>query len=409
VFHVKIGLYAHPAEARLFLSADREPTLDLAVPIQHITGLDNYMRPFTRLIRPRAADTQRTRPGSGPGGNLTGFDARAAYIGAATPTGSGQSVGLMELDGYELADVQRYFTTFGQPLNVAVVGISTDGATLDCRNKCDDSEQALDIEYAIAMAPGLAQVQVYVGHNAEDVLNRQASDNTSAQLSTSWGWSPKEYATDHPIFREMAAQGQTLLTASGDYSSLRDSGRWPEEDLTITAVGGTDLFPVTPGGAWGRELGWRYSAGGPALNQDFPIANYQLPFINAANGGSRKWRNVPDVAADAALDNYLCADGGCSGGWGGTSFASPIWAGFIALANEQAATHNRPRVGFLNPALYVIGAGKTYGTLMHDQLHGVSGLYHCTKSYDDVTGLGSPTPALIDALAGIAEPAAHPK
>ncbi len=405
VFHVTIGLYPHPSEARLFLSADREPTLDLAVPIQHITGLDNYVRPFTKLIRPQARGGPRASsesgPGSGPGGNLTGFDARAAYVGPGKPIGTGQSVGLMELAGYELDDVQRYFSWLNQPLNVPVVGISTDGASLKCRNRCDDSEQALDIEYAISMAPGLAQVQVYVGYNAEDVLNRQASDNSSAQLSTSWGWSAKEYPTDDPIFREMAAQGQTLLTASGDYSSLRASGPWPEEDVTITAVGGTNLVPLKPGGAWGRERGWRYSAGGPALGKTFPIANYQLPFINAANGGSLKWRNVPDVAADAALDNFLCADGGCFGGYGGTSFASPIWAGFIALANEKAAAHHRPRVGFLNPVLYEIGSGTSYRTLMHDQVHGTSGLYHCTTSYDDVTGLGSPTRALIDVLAGV--------
>ncbi len=403
VFHVTIGLYRHPTDARLFLSADREPTLDLAVPIQHITGLDNYVQPYTRLIRSRAGAAPRTGPGSGPGGNLTGFDARAAYVGAGAPTGSGQSVGLMELAGYELDDVQRYFSTLNQPMNVRIVGISTDGHKLGCTGKCDDSEQALDIEYAISMAPGLAQVQVYVGHNAEDVLNQQASDNTSAQLSTSWGWSSKEYPTDDPIFREMAAQGQTLLTASGDYSSLKASDPWPEEDVTITAVGGTSLYPATPGGAWGHEQGWRYSAGGRALGHDFPIASYQLPFINAANGGSRKWRNVPDVAADAGLDNFICADGGCFGGYGGTSFASPLWAGFIALANQQAAAHHKPRIGFLNPAIYAIGAAPSYGALMHDQIHGTSGLYHCTRSYDDVTGLGSPRETLINALAGVGD------
>jgi subtilase family serine protease len=402
VFHVTIGLYRHPSEARLFFSADREPTLDLAVLIQHITGLDNAVLPFTKLVRARKA-AARVGPGSGPGGNLTGFDARAAYVGTGTPTGAGQSVGLMELAGYELYDVQRYFSWLNQPLNVPVVGISTDGANLHCRNRCDDSEQALDIEYAISMAPRLAQVQVYVGRNAEDVLNRQASDNTSAQLSTSWGWSTKEYPTDDPIFREMAAQGQTLLTASGDYSSLKASDPWPEEDVTITAVGGTDLYPATPGGAWGHEGGWKYSAGGPALGQLFPIASYQLPFIDAANGGSKKWRNVPDVAADADEDNFICADGGCFGGYGGTSFASPIWAGFIALANQVAASHGLPRVGFLNPAIYAIGAGTSYHQLMHDQIHGTSGLYSCAPSYDDVTGLGSPKRGLIDALAGVSK------
>jgi xanthomonalisin len=399
VFHVTMGLYAHPTQARLFYSADREPTLDLAVPVQHITGLDDYVLPYTKLVKPAARTAPRNAGGSGPGGWLTGFDVHNAYVGDTPLTGAGQSVGLMELAGYELYDVQNYFSWLNQPLNVPIVGISTDGAKLGCRNHCDDGEQALDIEYAISMAPGLSQVQVYVGYNAEDVLNRQASDNTSQQLSTSWGWSPKEFPTDDPIFREMAAQGQTLLTASGDYSSLKASGPWPEEDVTITAVGGTDLVTATPGGAWLHERGWNGSAGGPALNKLFPIASYQLPFINASNHGSKKWRNVPDIAGDANLVNFICADGGCFGGYGGTSFASPIWVGYIALANEQAARHHKPRIGFLNPAIYAIGASGAYETLMHDEVRGTSGLYACTPSYDDVTGLGSPTRALIDVLA----------
>jgi subtilase family serine protease len=399
VFHVKIGLYKHPTEARNFFSADREPTVDLAVPLQHITGLDNFVIPYDRLLRAPANAPARNAGGSAPGGNFDGFDVRTAYAANSFLTGAGQSVGLMELQGYELYDVQTYFSWLNQPLNVPIVGISVDGIKLGCRNTCDDSEQSLDIEYAISMAPGLAQLQVYVGYLPEDVLNRQASDNTSAVLSTSWGWAEKEIATDDPIFKEMAAQGQTNLTASGDYSSLKASGPWPEESVVITAVGGTDLYTESPGGPWSGERGWNGSAGGPALHKLFPIPSYQLPFINAANGGSKKWRDVPDIAGDADLDNFICADGGCFGGYGGTSFASPIWAGYIALANEQSARHHKGRIGFLNPALYALGGNPLYLSYFHDETRGKSGLYSCVPSYDLVTGLGSPTPNLIDALA----------
>ena len=396
VFHVTLGLYRHPTEHRLFIAPDREPALDLATPLLHVTGLDDFERPHPRLLH-RASPTPT---GSGPGGNFTGSDVRTAYAAGSDLTGAGQSVGLMELGGYELSDVKTYFASLNQHLRVPVVGISTDGAKLGCKNTCDDGEQALDIEYAISIAPGLAQMQVYVGHSPEAVLNRMASDNTSHQLSTSWGWSVREYPTDHPIFLEMAAQGQTLLTASGDYSSLKASDPWPEEDAFITAVGGTDLKTASPGGPWLAETGWNGSAGGPALQKTFPIQSYQLPFVNSANQASRTRRNVPDIAGDANTDNYECYDGRCEGGWGGTSFASPIWAGFIALANEQAARRGLPPVGFINPLLYALGGRPNYDSLFHDEVRGTSGLYTSTFSFDLVTGLGSPQPALINALAG---------
>ena len=397
VFHVTLGLYRHPVEDRLFRAPDREPSTDLSVPLLHVTGLDDFDLPHARRL---SRSANKTPTGSGPGGNFIGSDVRTAYVGGSKLTGAGQSVGLMELAGYELSDVQTYFSSLGQKLRVPVVGVATDGAPLGCTGRCDDGEQALDIEYAISMAPGLAQMQVYVGYNAEDVLNRMASDDTSKQLSTSWGWSTREYPTDHPIFLQLAAQGQTLLTASGDYSSLKASDPWPEEDAFITAVGGTDLRTAGPGGAWLAETGWNGSAGGPALQKIFPIQSYQLPFVNSANQGSTKRRNVPDIAGDANTDNYECYNGKCEGGWGGTSFASPIWAGFIALANEEAARRNLPPVGFINPLLYALGGRPNYDSLFHDEVRGTSGAYSSTFSFDLVTGLGSPQPALIDVLVG---------
>lgn len=398
VFHVRLGYYRHPTEGRLFLAPDREPTLDLATPLLHVTGLDDYQRATPRVLHERLS---RAGTGSGPSGAFLGGDARAAYYGSGPLTGAGQSLGLMELAGYELSDVQTYFTKFGPPLTTKVVGISTDGASLDCTGKCDDSEQVLDIEYAIAMAPGLAQVQVYVGKNAEDVLNRMASDNTSLQLSTSWGWGVKAFATDEPLFKEMAAQGQSFLTASGDYSSLKASGPWPEESASLTSVGGTDLTTTGAGGAWSAETGWSGSAGGPSLDKAIKIPSYQAPFVTAANQASSTLRNVPDVAAIAS-GFYICANAKCNAGWSGTSFASPIWTGFIALANQQAAAAGKPPVGFLNPALYALAGGPIYASDLHDITKGTSGKYTATTSFDLVTGLGSPKgQGLINALAGV--------
>jgi xanthomonalisin len=398
VFHVKMGLYKHPTENRNFIAPDREPSPDLSVTLLHVTGLDDFTLPSPRLIQSAESST-RGGTGSGPNGNFVGSDVRKAYMGNSTLTGAGQSLGLMELEGYNISDVNKYFSKYGPPLTVPVKGISVDGTPVTCTGSCtDDGEQVLDIEYAISMAPGLSQVQVYVAAHAISVLNRMASDNTSKQLSTSWGWGEK-FSTNDPLFKEMAAQGQTFLTASGDYSSLQKSGPWPEEDANLTAVGGTDLKTNGAGGAWASETGWSGSAGGPSLDATILIKSYQAPFINPSNGGSHTLRNVPDIAGDADTDNTICANGKCQGGWGGTSFASPIWAGYIALANQQAAASSKPTVGFLNPTIYGLAGLSTYPTLFHDVTSGKSGKYSAVKGYDLVTGLGSPQGAtLIDAL-----------
>jgi subtilase family serine protease len=400
VLHVKFGTYRHATEERTFVAPDREPTLDLDVKVLHIVGLDDETLPTTRLVQKEATVAASGVQGSGPGGYYLGSDIRAAYYGNGALTGTGQSIGLMELAAYNPSGVTTYFSKFGPKLTAKVVPISADGNTTPtCPGKCNDAEQDLDIEYAIAMAPGVSQVQVYVAKSPESVLNRMASDNTSAQLSTSWGWKESK-DVDDPIFQQMAAQGQTLLTASGDYSSLAKSGPWPEESAYITGVGGTDLLTNGPGGTWASETGWVDSAGGPSTDPSITIPSYQKPFINAKNKGSKTLRNVPDIAGDADFVNYLCDSGGCSGGSGGTSFASPIWAGFIALANQQAASENKPRIGFLNPLVYAIGGNAAnYAAAFHDTVGHQSGKYTAVKGFDLVTGFGSPNgQGMIDAL-----------
>lgn len=398
VFHVTFGRYRNPATGTVFTAPDAEPSLDLAVPVLHVTGLDDATPPRPRLIRgpgPRAAGGT----GSGPGGNFVGTDIRAAYYPSGTLTGAGQSVGLMELGPYDPSGPATFFKMFGPANSVKLVNVSTDGTKPTCTG-CSDGEQDLDIEYAISMAPGLAQVQVYVGRSPEAVLNRMASDNTSKILSTSWGWN-ENFKTDDALFREFAAQGQTNLTASGDYISLKASGPWPEEDANIIAVGGTHLVTTGPGGAWKAESAWTDSASGPSLDKTILIEPYQLPFITAANGGSKTLRNVSDISAIADFQLEICDSSGCSGGNAGTSFASPIWAGFVALADQEAAAKGHAPVGFINPAVYALAGGSGYKTEFHDIIRGRSGNFKCTPSYDLVTGVGTPRgQALLDALAG---------
>jgi len=418
-FHVTMGVYQHPTENRTFYAPDREPTLDLETPVLHISGLDNFTLPQAKNIKPsRASDGGSKATGSGPNGQFIGSDMRAAYnasgllcgVAPAPCDGTGQSVGLLEFAGYEISDVELYFNSLNQPLNVNnVVGVSVNGAPLDCPPpQCDDFEQALDIEMALSMAPE-SQVVVYVGSIDASIFNQMAVDNTSKQLSCSWGWADDESSLD-PIFQEFMAQGQTVFVATGDGgSNTRADVVWPADDPYVTAVGGTDLTTNGPGGPWESETGWSGSAGMPSKNK-IAIPSYQqlAGVINFSNGGSTTLRNIPDVAAEADTNQYSCYDGSCSGGNGGTSYAAPQWAGFMALVNQQAVQLFGPGfkgVGFLNPALYQIGVGSQYPCDFHDITSGSNGKYSAVSGYDLVTGWGSLNgpnlvPDLVKALIG---------
>jgi kumamolisin len=397
-FQVTMGSYQHPTEQREFYSPDREPSPDLRVPLWHISGLDNFSIPHPASLRRDAAAKPGTT-GSGPSGYFIGSDMRAAYYGGTALTGKGQSVGLLEFLGYNITDVNNYFTKVKQTNTVTVTGVSTDGSSLSCTKRCDDTEQVLDIEEAISMAPGLSSVRVYVSDTSDvSIFNKMATDNISKTLSCSWGWSPADPSSDDTIFKEFAAQGQNLFVASGDSGAYgrRSSDVYPADDAYVTSVGGTDLTTSSAGGLWKSETAWPDSGGGISPN-NIAIPSYQTAagVVTTANKGSKTLRNSPDVAAEANTDNYICYDGTCAGGWGGTSFAAPRWAAFMALVNQQSGTS----LGFINPGIYSIGLGSSYSTAFHDITSGSNGTYSTQKGYDLVTGWGSPNGAgLITAL-----------
>ena len=403
-FHMTMGVYQHPREDRTFYAPDQEPTAELPFALWHITGLDNFSIPHPASLR-RASDARGKATGSGPNGYFLGSDMRAAYYGETSLTGSGQSVGLVEFAGYNVNDVVTYFNNVGQTLSVAIVGVSTDGSSLSCTGGCDDTEQVLDIEQAISMAPGMSQVLVYVSDTSDvSIFNRMATDNIAKSLSCSWGWSPADPNSNDPIFKEFAAQGQNLFVASGDSNAYNASSIavYPADDAYVTSVGGTDLTTNGAGGSWKSETAWTPSSGGGISPNHIAIPSYQTTprVITFANKGSKIYRNSPDVAAEANTDNYVCSNGTCEVGWGGTSFAAPRWAGYLALVNEQSVAVSGKPVGFINPAIYSIGLRANRGKNFHDIRIGNNRTYPCKRGYDLVTGWGSPNgTGLINSLA----------
>jgi subtilase family serine protease len=409
-FDVAMTTYRHPTENRTFYSPDREPSLDQSVPVTHIAGLNNFSLPRPKFKR-APANFRRNSTGSGQGGAYLGSDMRAAYYAGATLTGSGQAVGLLEFDGYNVSDVTASFA--GQPNSVPIQNVLLDGASAGSDG--DDGEQVLDIVQAASMAPGMSQIRVYIapgtsqiGVGDVDIFNEMATDNIAKQLSCSWGWNPDDTAQLDPIFQEFAAQGQNLFVASGDAGAYTGSNStdnsFPAESVYVVAVGGTDLTTNGAGGPWQSETAWIDSSGGPA-DDGFAIPSWQAGIANSSNQASTTIRNVPDVAAEANTDNYLCDQGSCTGDYGGTSFAAPRWAGFLALVNQQVVANGNSSLGFVNPVVYSIGVGTNYSNDFHDipsgnnsNGHGQS--YNAGVGYDLVTGWGSPNGQnLINALA----------
>ncbi len=403
-FHVTMNSYRHPTEGRIFFAPDREPSLNLNVPVTHISGLNNFSLPHPAVTGPYAP--------SGPNGSYLGSDMRAAYYvnpttNPPTPltalTGSGQTVGLYEAFGYNLTDVNATFSTANQAYSVPIVNVLL-GDAVPGPDGNFDGEDVLDIAAAIGMAPGLSQVRVYIGP-AADAFNKMATENIAKQISSSDGYGEESSAEDS-VFQEMALQGQSIFIASGDFGSTAQL-----DDAYVTIVGGTNLPPYVVGGAW-PETAWGGSNGGISLN-GVPIPTWQAGVSSSLNGASPNLRNVPDVAANAGSGIYICTTDPVVGfecsTWFGTSLASPLWAGFMALVNQQAVeTGNAPKggVGFINPALYAIyanGEGANYNSDFHDIKSGgnIYNLFNAVPGYDLVTGLGSPNgQPLINDLAG---------
>jgi kumamolisin len=267
-------------------------------------------------------------------------------------------------------------------------------------------EQTLDMTQAIGMAPGLASLVVYVGSTDTAILSAMTTHSPlPTTIGCSWGWTPADPSIDDPFFQRMAAQGQNFFAASGDYSTWTSSGNaaaWPADDAYVVSVGGTDLITAGAAGPWASETAWADSGGGISPDK-IAIPLWQTAgVINSSNKGSTTYRNGPDVSANSDFTFYVCADQtACTANsYGGTSFAAPMWAGYMALVNQQASQNGNAPLGFINPAIYSIGVGTGYGADFHDVTSGTSGSYSAVTGYDLVTGWGSPNGGLIDALAG---------
>ena len=385
-------------------------------------------------------------------GHFEGGDYAAAYAPNVVEDGTGQTIGLFELFPFNQQDIEAYEDEVGLSPYATITPVLIDGADGNSSDYASEEidldtfeptpygdysfEVTGDIEMAISMAPGCS-VLVYEGPTPQDtaplgtnyiqdatttaqindVLNRMATDNLAKQLSCSYGFDIN--LSTLQIFQQYAAQGQSFFLASGDSGAYVGSVDEPADDPYITVVGGTQLTLNSSTAAWTSETTWLiaaytdplegpvpYEATGGGVSTTYAIPSWQQGISMTANQGSTTMRNSPDVSMVAYNMNVM---------WGsdfteffywrprasdypisGTSLAAPLWAGVIALANEQAADNSQPPVGFVNPILYAIAKSTNYAACFHDITTGVNTnsssptKYKAVTGYDLCTGLGTP-------------------
>ncbi|HEX4059790.1 MAG TPA: S53 family peptidase [Streptosporangiaceae bacterium] len=299
-------------------------------------------------------------------------------------------------------------------------------------------ETTLDVEWAHAMAPqaNILLVETTVNETigtagfpqivkAEKyVLNHKLGD----VISQSFGTAEQTFPSHQSIMGlrgayTLAAKDKvTVLAGSGDagVSSPSDAAQttfftkrvanWPASDPLVTGVGGTQLHLNQAGARTAPDNVWNDTAllGSPAAGGGGVSSVFSRPsFQSSVASVTGNHRGVPDVSLTAAVDGAAVIN--FNGSWslvGGTSWATPTFAGIVAVA-DQVAGHD---LGDLNPALYKLGPGSaglpditagnnTVSFTQGGKSYTVKG-YTATKGYDLASGLGTINGAkLVAALA----------
>jgi subtilase family serine protease len=289
------------------------------------------------------------------------------------------------------------------------------------------AETTLDVEYAHSVAPGatidlvetpvaetegvqgfpqmMAAEETMINHGLGDVI----SQSFGATENTFPGFAQHNYqslVSLRSAFEDAAAHNVTVLASSGDNgatdSELNGStlypqraNSWPSADPLVTSVGGTELFLSASGARTSQDTAWNdgYGASGGGLSGVFP----RPPFQNGVASIVGNHRGTPDISMSAAVSGaawvYSSYQPG-SAGWqlyGGTSEATPLFAGIVALADQVAGQ----RIGNINTALYVLAAennpastGIISVTKGDNSFGGVTG-YQAVPGYNLVTGWGT--------------------
>ncbi|HET6385052.1 MAG TPA: protease pro-enzyme activation domain-containing protein [Armatimonadota bacterium] len=421
-FSLHLGQFQAP-DGRVFHAPDVGPAIPAALVgrLSGVVGLSNAVLWHSNVrLKPHgsnANDGNNPSPNNtGPAGGFGPADIRQAYNlnGPKIPDGTGQTLGLFELDGYTASDITFYEDTFGLP-HIPLTNVLVDGFNGLPSGNGGEVEVTLDIDMQAALAPKAKQIIVYEAPNSfaavVDLYDRIATDDAVQSISTSWGIFEPYLAANLPSllnaesasFMQMAAQGQSMFAASGDFGAFADGTDLgcsdPAAQPYVVGVGGTSLFTTSSGDylsetTWDADTTPTDGASGGGISVFWPIPSWQNNVISAPSLGSTTFRNVPDVSLDAdpntGYDIYLQSYGGFFT-IGGTSAAAPLWSSFMALVNQSRAGVGLPNLGFPNPVIYSLAkVSAYYGQEFHDIADGSSNIFYpAVAGYDDATGWGT--------------------
>ncbi len=384
---------------------------ELVPSVEAVLGLDN--RPIATPKFRYRKDSIIASPAASTSGTFTPPQVAQVYKFPQPPSGTlagaGQTIAIIELGGgYTTTDITNYFKSLGlTPPNVTAVLLDGGTNTPGDPNGAD-GEVMLDIEVAGAVAPG-AKIVVYFTTNTDqgfqDAISTAIHDSTNdpSVISISWGgpessWSQTAVHSMDTTCQSAAALGISITVASGDNGSTDgatgNTVDFPASSPHVLACGGTAL--TASNGTRKSEVVWNdQSNGGGAtgggVSKLFTLPTWQANAGVPAPASSKGGRGVPDVAGDAAPGTgYQTLVDGQQEVVGGTSAVAPLWAGLIALLNQQLGA----KVGFLNPKLYPLAHSAFF-----DVTSGSNGAFNAGPGWDACTGLGSPDgQALLTAL-----------
>jgi subtilase family serine protease len=295
----------------------------------------------------------------------------------ANPTGGSHAIAIVDPYHYPTAasDLSVFSNQFGLPqANFQVVYANGRQPPV---NANWNVEEALDIEWAHAMAPGAKIYLVEAASNnfndllrAVSVANSLVSSAGGGEVSISWGGS--EFSAETSYDSYFTQPGIVYFASSGDSPGVI----WPSTSPNVVSVGGTSLSRNPRNGDFQQEMAWQSGGGGPSVYEARP--GYQ----NAISTTVGNQRGTPDVAADADPS---------TGVWvyaypywyviGGTSVAAPVWAGIVNAAGSfSAASQTALNTIYANQATRDITSGSC----------GPNQGYLAGVGWDFCTGLGGP-------------------
>jgi kumamolisin len=404
-FAININVYKVGTETHF--SNDRNPSVPSSLKdvVESVTGLTSLetmhqasnfepVPPSTVIYTPPELATIYNFPS-----RLDTFHGKTIY------DGTGETIAIATAYTYLTSDVDYFWTYYTA---IKRTGTLTNICVNGCTSQLDE-EPTLDVEEAGAQAPGASLIVYEIPSNSFSdfslMYSQMASDNSAQVISISWGncesvTGTSVMKTEDASFAQMAAEGMTIFTGSGDggaygylYGTPCDAKKphlqigFPASDPNVTAVGGTTLN-ATAQYRYKTESAWTDSGGG--VSTYFAKPSWQ----GGPGVPTNTKRDIPDIAIFSANCTNSVYSTYYEGEWNdgcGTSYGGPNMAGYWALVLEALKGKS---TGNVAPLFYQLGASSSYKTDMHDVTTGNNGAgigpgYNATKNWDYTTGWGS--------------------